>query len=140
MADRSSRLLERALLFTFVIHGVAMGSMALVLLPGMPGGGTSDLGARLHYLAGHPWLWRLGWFPGQLTALSDLLIAIGLLRAWWVQTRQEIFLEIPIEACEPLEGRVSSRAASAIVGEARPFFFRIASVRFRFDREEHDPL
>src|SRR5690348_14120624 len=84
MTDRSSRLLERALLFTFVIHGVAMGSMALLLLPGMPGGGTSDDLARIRYMAGHPWLWRLGWFPWQLTALSDLLIGIGLLRASWV--------------------------------------------------------
>ncbi len=84
MADRSSRLLERALLFTFVIHGVAMASMALLLLPGMPGGGVSDDLARIRYMAAHPWLWRLGWFPWQLTALSDLLIGIGLLRASWV--------------------------------------------------------
>jgi hypothetical protein len=84
MTDRSSRLLERALLFTFVIHGVAMGSMAFLLLPGMPGGGTADARDRIHYMAAHPWLWRLGWFPWQLTALSDLLVAIGLLRARWV--------------------------------------------------------
>jgi hypothetical protein len=55
-------------------------------------------------------------------------------------TRQEIRLEIPLSACEPLEGRVSSRAATAIVGAAEPFCFRVASVRFRFDREEYDPL
>jgi hypothetical protein len=84
MADRSSRMLERALLFTFVIHAVAMGSMALILLPGMPGGGTADDLLRIRYMAAHPWGWRLGWFPWQLTALSDLLIAIGLLRASWV--------------------------------------------------------
>src|SRR6185295_9703985 len=84
MIDRSSRLLEKALLFSFVIHGVAMLSMALFLLPGMPGGGTNDDGVRIRYLADHPWLWRLGWFPWQLTALSDLLIAAGLLRAAWI--------------------------------------------------------
>jgi hypothetical protein len=84
MADRSARLLERALLFSFVIHGVAMGSMALLLLPGMPGGGTADDLARIRHVASHPWLWRLGWFPWQLTALSDLLIGIGLLRASWI--------------------------------------------------------
>jgi hypothetical protein len=84
MIDRSARLLERALLFTFAIHGIAMLSMAFLLLPGMPGGGTADDLARTHYLAAHPWLWRLGWLPWQLTALSDLLIALGLLRASWV--------------------------------------------------------
>lgn len=84
MVDRSARLLERALLFTFVIHGVAMVSMALLLLPGMPGGGTSEDRDRLRYIAGHPWLWRLGWIPWGLTALSDLLIAIGLLRTTWI--------------------------------------------------------
>ena len=55
-------------------------------------------------------------------------------------TRQEIRLAIPIEVCEPLEGRVSSRAARAIVGEAEPFCFRVPAVRFRFDAEEYDPL
>jgi hypothetical protein len=84
MTDRSSRLLERALLFSFVIHGVAMVTMALLLLPGMPGGGTADDGVRLRYIASHPWLWRLGWIPWGLTALSDLLIAIGLLRTAWI--------------------------------------------------------
>jgi hypothetical protein len=84
MIDRSARLLERALLFTFVIHGIAMLSMAFLLLPGMPGGGTADDLVRIRYLAAHPWLWRLGWLPWQFTALSDLLIAVGLLRAAWI--------------------------------------------------------
>lgn len=84
MADRPARLLERALLFTFVIHGVAMLSMALLLLPGMPGGGTADDAERIRYVAGHPWLWRLGWLPWGLTALSDLLIGVALLRAPWI--------------------------------------------------------
>ncbi len=72
--------LERALLFTFVMHGLGMLSMALVLLPGMPGGGTVTDSVRIGYIAAHPWLWRLGWLPWQLTALSDLLLAVALLR------------------------------------------------------------
>src|SRR4051812_11892908 len=84
MTAPPARFLERALLFSFVMHGLGMISMALLLLPGMPGGGTADDLVRLRYITGHPWLWRLGWLPWQLTALSDLLIAIGLLRASWV--------------------------------------------------------
>lgn len=84
MTRRPERLLEGALLFTFVIHGVSMLSMALLLLPGMPGGGTADDAVRVRYIADHPWLWRLGWFPWQLTALSDLLLAVGLLRTPWI--------------------------------------------------------
>jgi hypothetical protein len=84
MTDRSARLLERALLFSFAIHGVAMVSMALLLLPGMPSGGTAGDTDRIRYIAGHPSLWRLGWLPWGLTALSDLLIGIGLLRTGWI--------------------------------------------------------
>jgi hypothetical protein len=78
---RRDRLLEQSLLFTFVIHAIAMLSMALLLLPGMPGGGTLEDAARVRHIAAHPWLWRLGWLPWQLTALSDLMIAAGLLRS-----------------------------------------------------------
>ncbi len=53
-------------------------------------------------------------------------------------TRQEITLGIPLDACEPLEGHVHSRAAQALVGDAAPFCFRVASVHFRFEREEYD--
>lgn len=84
MPDRSARLLERALLFSFVIHGVAMVSMALLLLPGMPGGGVTDAASRIRYVSEHPWRWRLGWFPWQLTALSDVLVGVGLLRTRWM--------------------------------------------------------
>jgi len=84
MAAPPARFLERALLFSFVVHGVGMLSMALLLLPGMPGGGVVDDPARLRYIAGHPWLWRLGWIPWQLTALSDRLIAAALLRTSWI--------------------------------------------------------
>lgn len=84
MPPRPERLLERALLFTFVMHGLGMLSMALLLLPGMPGGGTVDDAARVRHIAESPWLWRLGWLPWQLTALSDLILAAGLLRATWI--------------------------------------------------------
>lgn len=87
MTDRRPALfLERALIFSLVIHGLAMLSMALLLMPGIPGGGA-DLAARMAYVADNPWLWRLGWLPWQLTALSDLLIAIALLRTRWIDRR-----------------------------------------------------
>ncbi|MDB4895394.1 MAG: hypothetical protein JWN15_1656, partial [Firmicutes bacterium] len=53
-------------------------------------------------------------------------------------TRQEIILEIPLDACEPLDGIVHSPAAEAIVGDAQPFCFRVPRVSFRFEREDHD--
>lgn len=71
--DQNARPLERALLFSLVIHALAMLSMALLLMDGIPGA-EPDLAARMAYVAGHPWLWRLGWLPWQLTALSGLLL------------------------------------------------------------------
>lgn len=78
----STYFLERALLFSFCIHGIAMLSMLFFLLAGLPGG-PNDSAARMTYVARSPWLWRLGWFPWQLTALSDLLISLALLRTGW---------------------------------------------------------
>jgi hypothetical protein len=77
-------LLERSLVFTFVMHGLGMIAMAVLLLPGMPGGGTVDDAARVAYIASHPWLWRLGWLPWQLTAASDLILSVALVRTAWV--------------------------------------------------------
>jgi hypothetical protein len=79
--DGGGMFLARSLLFTIAAHALGMVTMALLLLPGMPGGGRADDAGRMAYIAAHPWLWRLGWFPWQLTALSDLLLAIALLRA-----------------------------------------------------------
>src|SRR5437762_2536653 len=62
------------------MHALAMVAMVALLLPGMPGGGTLADADRIAYVAGHPWLWRLGWLPWQVTALSDLLLAAALLR------------------------------------------------------------
>ena len=80
----AARLLERALLFTLLAHGVAMVGMALLLLPGMPGGPHAAVAERAAYVAGHPWAWRAGWFGWQLTAASDLLLAVALLLTPWV--------------------------------------------------------
>jgi hypothetical protein len=55
-------------------------------------------------------------------------------------SRQEIHLGIPLEACEPLEGEVRSRAAEAIVGDAKPICFRVGAVQFRFIVEAHDSV
>jgi len=84
MSDDSARLLERALVFSFIAHGVAMLSMALLLLPSMPGAaGTGDVD-RMHHIASHAFAFRLGWFPWQVTALSDVLIGLGLVRTRWI--------------------------------------------------------
>ena len=82
--ERSGRVLEVALVFSFVVHGVAMASMAALLLPAMPGGAELSDVARMRYVAAHPVLFRLGWLPWGITALSDVLIAVGLLRAKWI--------------------------------------------------------
>jgi hypothetical protein len=58
--------------------------MALLLLTGIPGGPDADVAARMAYVAQHPWLWRLGWLPWQLAALSDLLLGVALLSTRWV--------------------------------------------------------
>jgi len=95
-------LLERSLTFTFVVHGLGMVAMALFLLPGMPGGGTVDDAARVAYIAAHPWLWRLGWLPWQLTAASDLLLSFALLRTAWVpRIASVITLVVTIAAVIP---------------------------------------
>jgi hypothetical protein len=54
-------------------------------------------------------------------------------------SRQEIDLGIALDACTPLAGTVSSRAARAIAGDAEPVCFHVAAVRFEFSRELHDP-
>jgi hypothetical protein len=81
----AARGLESVLLFAFVIHGLAMLAMAALLLPGMPGG-PNALPARMAYVAAHPWLWRLGWLPWQLTAVADLLLAGALLTTRWTRS------------------------------------------------------
>jgi hypothetical protein len=80
----AARVLEQVLLVNLLVHVLALVGTALFLLPGMPGGSSSEDAARLGYLAAHPWLWRLGWFPWQVTAFVDLLMALALWRTVWI--------------------------------------------------------
>ena len=50
-------------------------------------------------------------------------------------TSHEIFLGIPLDSCERLDGAVVSKTARKILGDIRPICFRVARVRFRFERE-----
>ena len=120
----------------------ADGTLHLLLDPGE--GSAPDVRASLRPAAAAPALeppwsecfasWRdmLAYDVPQDRALSSQPWANRI-------TRQEIALGIPLEACEPLEGEVESRAARAIVGDARPLCFRVAQVDFAFDREIRDP-
>ena len=72
-----------ALAFTILCHGAALLATLLFLLPGLPSGNT-DLAHRISYITQHPLIWRIGWLPWQLTALSDLILAIALLRTSWI--------------------------------------------------------
>lgn len=53
-------------------------------------------------------------------------------------SRQEIDLDIPLDACTPMAGAVASRAAAAIAGAAEPLCFHVAAVAFAFAAELHD--
>lgn len=66
--------------------------------------------------------------------------AMSTQRAAGTVTRHEIDLGIPLDVCEPLVGEVQSRAAEAIVGDAKPLCFRVPAVFFRFEVEEKDAL
>jgi hypothetical protein len=80
----AARFLEQVLLINLLLHILALVFMALLLLPGLPGGGSTEDAARVAYLANHPWLWRLGWLPWQLTAFVDLLLSVALWRTPWM--------------------------------------------------------
>src|SRR5438477_7323629 len=83
--EPAARFLEASLVCNVVIHVIGMASMALLLMPGMPGtGGVSEDLQRVMYISQHPLRWRLGWFPWQLTALADLILGVALLRTSWV--------------------------------------------------------
>lgn len=82
-STETDRSLERMFVWNFVVHALAMVSMALVLLPMMPGGGATDA-QRIQRIAAYPWLFRLGWLPWHLTALVDVLFAVALVRARWI--------------------------------------------------------
>jgi hypothetical protein len=52
--------------------------------------------------------------------------------------RQEIELGIPLKSCKRLDGKLESRAAAAIAGDAAPVCFYVPSVTFRFAGEVYD--
>jgi hypothetical protein len=74
----AARFLEQVLLWNILIHAAGIATMALMLMPGMPGGPVTDNAQRIAYIAEHPWLWRLGWVPWHLAAFIDLLTGIAL--------------------------------------------------------------
>jgi hypothetical protein len=80
----SGRRLEQALFLTLACHALAMVGTAVLLLPMVPGGGTSDDAVRVARIAASPMRWRLGWSGWQLAAVSDVLLAAALLRTPWV--------------------------------------------------------
>ena len=53
-------------------------------------------------------------------------------------SRQEIDLGIPLDACTPMAGTVTSRADAAIAGAAAPLCFHVARVTFVLSGELHD--
>lgn len=55
-------------------------------------------------------------------------------------SRQEIDLGIPLDICAPLEGTVTSRAASRIAAAAEPICFYVPKVSFTFSVEAHDSM
>ncbi len=81
---RSDRSLERSLLFNFVVHALAMLSMALLLVPALPGGTTGSDPERIAHIAAHPWAFRVGWLPWQLCAVADLWMAWAMVRVAWI--------------------------------------------------------
>jgi hypothetical protein len=80
----AARFLEQILLVNLAVHLLALILTALFLLPGLPGESSSSQAERVAYLAAHPWLWRLGWLPWQMTALVDLVTGLALWRTSWV--------------------------------------------------------
>lgn len=99
------RLLERALVFNFVVHGLALLSMAAFLLPALPGGTSVVDAERIAYIARHPWLFRLGWLPWQLCAFADLLMALAMVRVRWLpRGAAALTLALTVAAVLPDQG------------------------------------
>ncbi|MCF6310875.1 MAG: hypothetical protein L3J39_00335 [Verrucomicrobiales bacterium] len=78
---RRYRHLIKALLCSVVIHVLALVAMALILAPGLDT--EAAVISRATWVAEHPYWWRLGWLPWQLTALSDLWVSAALLAYLW---------------------------------------------------------
>ena len=80
-ASSADRALLAAMVFSWVIHGVALLAMITVLDPGVNMQAT--VAERARYVAAHPERWRLGWLTWQLTAVSDALVSATLVAAAW---------------------------------------------------------
>ncbi len=81
------RAIESSLLAAFVVHALALVTMALLLLPAMPGPGRHTPELRFAYIHAHPFLWHFGWLPWHVSALSDVLLSAALLRGRWIPRR-----------------------------------------------------
>jgi hypothetical protein len=73
------RALMVALLFSIVVHGLGLLTMATMLRPGVADNFTSLEQAQ--YIAGNVATWRIGWLPWNLSALANLAFGI-ILVAW----------------------------------------------------------
>ena len=87
----ASRFLEQVLLANFVIHLVALVTMAAVCMPGVPGATAAAPAARIAYVADHAVLWRVGWVPWHLSAAVDLLTGVALVCTRWVPRLPAVF-------------------------------------------------
>jgi hypothetical protein len=81
---RAARFLEQVLLLNFFIHLIALFTMAIVALPGVPEGTGATPLERATYVATHPLAWKLAWLPWHLCAVIDLLMGIALVVTRWV--------------------------------------------------------
>jgi hypothetical protein len=136
----TSRFLEWALLLTIAAHLAAMILMALLLLPGIPGGSGGGVAERAAYLADHPWLWRIGWFPWQLTAASDVLLALALVRTRWAPKLPAVLALVPTLVAVALEQPNEFRwmttgvdlAKSAVASGSYEEFLAFETITYRY--------
>lgn len=83
--SRHYRRLLAAMAFFLVVHALALVAMGAILMRGIGPAGDVASFERAHFIAANPWLWRLGWLPWQLCALSDLLVCVLLMD--WTRVR-----------------------------------------------------
>ena len=98
MPPPPARFLLGTLIVNVVVHALAIATMGLLLLPGIPGGLTADVADRAAYVAAHPWAWRLGWLPWHLCALADLLMGVALVWTRWIP-RLPALLTLAVTLC-----------------------------------------
>ena len=67
-----------SVMFFVVTHALALVTMLLFLQPGVDS--SLPLLVRAEFVRDHSVTWVIGWLPWQLSALSDLLVSITLLR------------------------------------------------------------